>query len=389
MRARRGRPGRLAVDSCAGEFEARTPYYYLSHEAGDGDETPRRRDRRARLGREPDRPGDRVRLLLRAGGAGVPAARARGRARELEPGDGLDRLRHLRPALPRAGHARARARRRRARAAARRRRLARRPDAARARGRSRRGGRAAARRPAGRDRPGRGPRPLRRPARGARRCARPPGATPRRRRRRARSRSGSATPCSSGRRTCSAAAACASPGARRSSSSTARPSSTASSKARSSSTSTCSATANDGWVAAIVEHVERAGVHSGDSACVLPAPSVGERLEAEIRELAATLARGLGARGLLNLQLAPARRRALRARGEPARVADGAVRRQGDRDPARRPRVPAAARRLARRARAAGACRAAAAPGRRRRSSRRSASRAPPTAASRCARPAR
>jgi carbamoyl-phosphate synthase large subunit len=60
----------------------------------------------------------------------------------------------------------------------------------------------------------------------------------------------------------------------------------------------------DGWVAAIVEHVERAGVHSGDSACVLPAPSVGPRLEAEIRELASTLARGLGARGLLNLQLA-------------------------------------------------------------------------------------
>ena len=60
----------------------------------------------------------------------------------------------------------------------------------------------------------------------------------------------------------------------------------------------------DGWVAAIIEHVERAGVHSGDSACVLPAPSVGSTLEAEIRTLAATLARGLGARGLLNLQLA-------------------------------------------------------------------------------------
>jgi carbamoyl-phosphate synthase large subunit len=59
-----------------------------------------------------------------------------------------------------------------------------------------------------------------------------------------------------------------------------------------------------GWVASIVEHVERAGVHSGDSACVLPAPSVGPRLEAEIRALASTLARGLGARGLLNLQLA-------------------------------------------------------------------------------------
>ena len=60
----------------------------------------------------------------------------------------------------------------------------------------------------------------------------------------------------------------------------------------------------DGWVAAIVEHVERAGVHSGDSACVLPAPSVTVPLEAEIRELASTLVAGLGARGLLNLQLA-------------------------------------------------------------------------------------
>jgi carbamoyl-phosphate synthase large subunit len=59
-----------------------------------------------------------------------------------------------------------------------------------------------------------------------------------------------------------------------------------------------------GWVAAIVEHVERAGVHSGDSACVLPAPSVGRGLEAQIRELASKLAGGLGARGLLNLQLA-------------------------------------------------------------------------------------
>ena len=39
VRARRSRPGRLSVDSCAGEFEARTPYYYLSHEVGDGDET--------------------------------------------------------------------------------------------------------------------------------------------------------------------------------------------------------------------------------------------------------------------------------------------------------------------------------------------------------------
>jgi len=60
----------------------------------------------------------------------------------------------------------------------------------------------------------------------------------------------------------------------------------------------------DGWVAAILEHVERAGVHSGDSACVVPAPSVTPALEAEIRALAASLAAGLGARGLLNLQVA-------------------------------------------------------------------------------------
>jgi carbamoyl-phosphate synthase large subunit len=58
------------------------------------------------------------------------------------------------------------------------------------------------------------------------------------------------------------------------------------------------------WVAAILEHVEPAGVHSGDSACVLPAPSVTPELDAEIREIAGALARGLRVRGLLNLQLA-------------------------------------------------------------------------------------
>ena len=50
----------------------------------------------------------------------------------------------------------------------------------------------------------------------------------------------------------------------------ARCSSTASSRTRSSSTSTRSATASDTYVAAVMEHVEEAGVHSGDSSCVLP-----------------------------------------------------------------------------------------------------------------------
>ncbi|TML58221.1 MAG: carbamoyl-phosphate synthase large subunit [Actinobacteria bacterium] len=59
-----------------------------------------------------------------------------------------------------------------------------------------------------------------------------------------------------------------------------------------------------GWVGGILEHVEPAGIHSGDSACVIPAPSVTPGLEAEIRELSGAIAAGLGARGLLNLQLA-------------------------------------------------------------------------------------
>jgi carbamoyl-phosphate synthase large subunit len=58
------------------------------------------------------------------------------------------------------------------------------------------------------------------------------------------------------------------------------------------------------WVAAVLEHVEPTGVHSGDSACVLPGPSVSAALEDEIREVASRIAAGLGARGLINLQLA-------------------------------------------------------------------------------------
>ena len=60
----------------------------------------------------------------------------------------------------------------------------------------------------------------------------------------------------------------------------------------------------DAWTAAILEHVEPAGVHSGDSACVLPGPSVTPELDARVRDAAALVARAVGARGLLNLQLA-------------------------------------------------------------------------------------
>ena len=59
-----------------------------------------------------------------------------------------------------------------------------------------------------------------------------------------------------------------------------------------------------GWVAGILEHIEPAGIHSGDSACVIPGPSVTEEVTVEIRSIATSLARVLRVRGLLNLQLA-------------------------------------------------------------------------------------
>jgi len=59
-----------------------------------------------------------------------------------------------------------------------------------------------------------------------------------------------------------------------------------------------------GWVAGILEHIEPTGIHSGDSACVIPGPSVTPSLTAEIGSLAASLARALPVRGLLNMQLA-------------------------------------------------------------------------------------
>ena len=66
----------------------------------------------------------------------------------------------------------------------------------------------------------------------------------------------------------------------------------------------CLCDGENAWIAGILEHVEPAGVHSGDSACVTPAPSVTAELEEEIRQLTSALARRLSARGLLNLQVA-------------------------------------------------------------------------------------
>src|SRR3954447_12643469 len=60
----------------------------------------------------------------------------------------------------------------------------------------------------------------------------------------------------------------------------------------------------DTYVGAIMQHVEEAGVHSGDSACVLPAQSLGAASAAEISSIVKRLGPALGVIGLLNVQLA-------------------------------------------------------------------------------------
>jgi carbamoyl-phosphate synthase large subunit len=58
------------------------------------------------------------------------------------------------------------------------------------------------------------------------------------------------------------------------------------------------------YVAGIMEHIEEAGIHSGDSACSLPPYSLGPDALEAIAAHAEALARALGVRGLMNLQLA-------------------------------------------------------------------------------------
>ena len=114
------------------------------------------------LGAEPDRPGDRVRLLLRPRRHDRARVRPRRGDDQLQPRDGLDRLRHLGPPLLRAAHRRGRARGDRGRAARGRDRPVRGPDPAAPGARAGGGGCDAPGHPRRRDRPGGGPRPLRR-----------------------------------------------------------------------------------------------------------------------------------------------------------------------------------------------------------------------------------
>jgi len=58
------------------------------------------------------------------------------------------------------------------------------------------------------------------------------------------------------------------------------------------------------YVGGIMEHIEEAGVHSGDSACTLPPVTLGRDVIDRVRAATLAIAQGIGVRGLLNVQFA-------------------------------------------------------------------------------------
>jgi carbamoyl-phosphate synthase large subunit len=65
----------------------------------------------------------------------------------------------------------------------------------------------------------------------------------------------------------------------------------------------CDAT-GEVFLGGIMEHIEEAGIHSGDSSCALPPITLGVAHLDEVRRYTAAIARGVGVRGLLNVQYA-------------------------------------------------------------------------------------
>ena len=336
------------IDSVAGEVEAPSNYYYATW--GEQDEGAPQGDRQARrdsrVGAEPDRARGGVRLLLRARRPDLSRARLRGGDGQLQPGDGVDRLRHVQPPVLRAARRGIGAGDLRARAARGRRDPVRRADAAQARARDRGGGlrdpRHALRR--GRSRRGSTSDSASSSASSASAArtggSRAPASRPPRR------RAGSAIRCSCGPRTCSGAGRCAS--------------ATREEQVVEAFHGVHGPTLVDRfleyaieidvdalcdgettYVGAIMQHVEEAGVHSGDSACVLPAQSLGVAASAEISSIVKRLGPALGRRRAPERPARGRRRRGVRARGQSARVADRAVRVEGHRRQPRRRGLPA------------------------------------------------
>jgi carbamoyl-phosphate synthase large subunit len=63
---------------------------------------------------------------------------------------------------------------------------------------------------------------------------------------------------------------------------------------------------NELFLGGIMEHIEEAGIHSGDSACVLPAMTISQSSREEVRRATLAIAEGVGVRGLINIQFAMA-----------------------------------------------------------------------------------
>ena len=61
---------------------------------------------------------------------------------------------------------------------------------------------------------------------------------------------------------------------------------------------------HDMYLAGVMEHIEEAGIHSGDSACALPPMTLGESDIDRIRTSTRAIAQGVGVQGLLNVQFA-------------------------------------------------------------------------------------
>ena len=60
----------------------------------------------------------------------------------------------------------------------------------------------------------------------------------------------------------------------------------------------------DLYLGGVMEHIEEAGIHSGDSSCALPPITLGKEEIGRIREATEAIARGVGVLGLLNIQFA-------------------------------------------------------------------------------------
>ncbi|HFD14054.1 MAG TPA: carbamoyl-phosphate synthase large subunit, partial [Epsilonproteobacteria bacterium] len=60
----------------------------------------------------------------------------------------------------------------------------------------------------------------------------------------------------------------------------------------------------DVYIGSVMQHIEEAGIHSGDSACSLPPVSISAELQEEVKEQTAAIALGLGVVGLMNIQYA-------------------------------------------------------------------------------------